>query len=512
MEIKEFKKYCIQKQKKLESELASVRDSLNLLPDPDNIKLPEGEDLLQLERKYRATNRLSLRQRFLGISTPDLQQFLRKDKERNLQKKSKQLSRQISELRAITDAEDNIISTIPSNNSYIIITLLDYCLEKEFTTSKALDYLLELFKCSTTEEKVTISLYERDVLSHFQPNGHIEHDRVNGALFVIDKLFAQIIPENHSKYRELISALKQEITERDSLVLANRPAKKELLTQKDAIAKLQEYIEKDNVVAVTNNIEYFAKLLKTAQIPDSESQKYILQMQTLIAKERRERDIKIVEQELTPEELKTLLSAQKLALSISQEQSDILIRLTKDIISLCRYLNMGIPPEERTYTLEMLGTKTHLLTEATKMIKKPVAEQSSYRYIIGDDGIPTIIRNIETIDPLYYPNLYNKLVTIPAEEQIAPTFTQAGIDFYIEQSQEVSIVYTIVNGKRVLIYATVQKDVDKICENIPSSTIEAIKKMQENPEENYELEQNYENLLIKLLDLYDGIQNKTLKK
>lgn len=511
MEMLDFRKHCEEKNVKVRRELGIISGKIEYYSKLDNVKLPEGEGLTKLKSRYRVKHGRNIVVRILGGSSTDLRIMLQKEILDSLKRQEKHLLNQDYELYSFLSLEDK--DSVISNRE-VVLSYLDYAKDRNISSKDVLGFLVKVFK-SNQDNKSLMAILENNIVGFFKDDNSLNKEDVDTVIFIFRKLFKIIVRDDIDKYKDIIDSVYEEIRNRSKRVSVDSDEKYTLLVRRKAMELLSTYIDGNRIIKVADDMNYFIKLMNAAGLSDNIIDDYTKQMVRMMKQEHEKENDAILSSRLLPDDLKVYNDARKIYDSIDDgEQKELLGRLIKDILSICKYLNLGIMAEELDSTLEILHTKIHLLKEEVSLIVRPLDVGSAYRYVVNEEGVPNIIRNIEAIDVINYGSIYSVLDGLQESVQHEVAFNINGIDFYLVSADETEIIYTVVNGRKVLVGATTLKSVNDIRDSITSSSVEYIGRMLENDKEtsNEALEQNYENLLIKLLDLDNTIKRKTMKR
>lgn len=512
MEKKTFKSFYSSKLQDLNNEILLINRKLKNLPSEENITLPTGEELTELRHSYLRHHRRSIKSRLLGISKKDLQKHFLEMQKSELTKSLKEKLQEINELKSSYKENQDKTTILPS--TAIIKAYLNYAKEYKIPASTILDFLISIFHNDLPPKNV-LSTIEKDIISYFNIDNTFDTKETNTIIFLFKKLFDMVLKDKITDYEDLIASINEEIKERGSKRILSSDEKYTLLVQRKAVDTLKTYIKGNKVIKSSDNINDFIRLLEDAKVEEKQAKIYAMQMIELIQSNEEEMNNALVSKNVSQEEYNIFMQAKSLLATLPiEEQQKLLSRLIKDIISICKYINMGIVADELNDAREVLFTKIDLLRSQLKILTNPPTETSTFRYVTNNEGIPLIIRNIEGIDIMSYKDIYYALKSLSPNAATLPSFTTNGFDFYVQKASDVNIVYTIINGRIVLVSATAEKDISKISSDIYYSSLTCLAEMASKPtsDEDNLVEQNYENLLIKLLDLDNTLKPKVKEK
>jgi len=121
-------------------------------------------------------------------------------------------------------------------------------------------------------------------------------------------------------------------------------------------------------------------------------------------------DTNLLSRTLDEEDLKIVKEAYLIIKEQNNIYSKILIRSLKDVISMCRYINMS--GNNKSNNIDYLSRRVEKLKLEIDTIKDNPSNESAFNYYVDIEGMPKIVRDLEGIDYPEYSSLRSLLIQI----------------------------------------------------------------------------------------------------
>lgn len=455
--MEQFKLYLEQELQKLKEELQKVTTDIDTLPSEEELPIEEYGNIKALKKEYRLNSTTSLIKRITPVTKKELARYIRNNEYTKLLLKKNKLTRIIDEIQsAILSIKDNqIIKVLPSSNE-VVKLLLSYVVTSDISSEDTLKMLISILRNTHQTDHIT-SKIRQNIISHFSTEGTLlNDDKYDTLKLLFDKFFMTLYT---SKELEQNSPIITEIMTELKILHSKETdpeSKEELLSQKEALQKLRTYIKDGKIIATSENLKEFGELLNTAKIDTGISHYYLSQMQERINKEKEIAEELKKEQavkEFLSEEEQTYLAKAHIYESKTTGQMHALITRTKnDVISICRYLDMIKNTDEFQETIDILNKRIAILKELLSNLEKAGNNKSVFYYLADIEGMPYLLRTIESLDISSYKDIYKLLKTLANNRNSGKIKNNiSGINIYELKGETYQLEYTRIYNEIIII-------------------------------------------------------------
>ena len=235
----------------------------------------------------------------------------------------------------------------------------------------------------------------------------------------------------------------------------------------------------------------------------------------------------ILERVLGQDQIKLILKGYDLLDKTKDENvRKLLLRVIKNVISQSIYIDL-IRDELRDHAnMDILLERIAILRDVVTSLTQKDIKRNSFIYQKNEDGLPKILDDIQTIDPLAYTVVYKMLDSLakgnyetkrgsnvrvdPKKLRCELVKTENGIDFYAISLKGRSIIFSIVDG-RILIHRLCNALPNEIKQKITDTEIYSAMEYQ-GSEISDVIESLSEEMVIETLDLKDQVEEKTFQR
>lgn len=518
MKTIDFKQYTIGKIEELKKEITSIDNNLTKLSNPSDVILEEYGTKKELIALYKSHVKKHLLQKLFIPSQKELQNFIYNYERHLLTNKKTKINKQIKILEKVVESliENSFVKDVPSfsensSHKYIIQQILEYSEKDNIKPSEIVDLLISLFRQTIKDYHVESQL-ESDISNNFDRRNYpYKRIKIEDLLFSFNKLFITVLGEDYiSKYPVSINGINNEIQLRHQKINSLEGARNILLEEQQALLNLQEYIQGNKIIKATPDFDSFKKDLKKAGLEQGTIIDYIQQMERKIEEEkiahRQAEDKRVLQKYLSPEHLAIFNEACSLIPEISSEELDnLLSRSIKDVISLCRYLEL-VESDSREFleNIERVTGKINILQTEIAKIKKPSIQESRFNYLINSDGLPIMLRSLDALDTTLYAEVYYLLNELSIDETVGTTINKVnGFNICAISGHELTLRY-IKKGNNIFISNVVRRS-EKINPMLTESEFNNIQHIltNANTKEMQNFQKTCEDLILHALNLYN---------
>lgn len=508
MELIKFKEYLKGRLKTLNKDLIQIETEISSLPSVKDFDMTKyGSKSYFLHEYFESKPK-----RLFGIkikpSSNKLQEFAHSLVYQRLYEKKDKLKNQIEEILTaikLIDSEGNVLDEIyPLNN--LLNELLKYCEKNKISSVIFLNMLSRLIKPLKKDKNNVEKIILCDIADYFDEEGNLVKTLPNNNLvFIIHKLLTTLnINLDDSENRVYLNHVTKYL---NSLVKKESVGKEELTEQKQALAKLKEYIKNNQIVKLPKDLNEFVKLLSLSGLPVDQQKYYKEKVEKAIKIEEETKHQKeIISTYLTEKDRKIITAAERLILNTDDvELCSLLARFRDDILSLCRYLEFVRGTHEEQVSLEILAQRINSLKIVMHNITNPEEKKrNNFYYLTNHRHIPELISSIETTDITFYQEIYNLLIDLANNLAFGVKIgEEQGVEIYHLYGEYTKITYTKYHDEIVIMsidsFATKKKEDTTIPHNKLNA---AIAIHQTKKDENFKkIHAIYENLIAGELDL-----------
>ena len=516
--MKNFKNYLQTQLNIIEIKLKGILTEIENIPDPQYIDITAYGSKEQIRKEYIKNEKVTLFKRIIGPSTTELQSYIRKRELNRLSKLKSTYERQISQIKqALPVITEQGITGEIWPNEVIIREMLTYAKTHNINPESLLKFIIQLCVHSKENDKVEDKI-KKNITNFFDESGNLlSGAKLSTVYLLLDKLFQSAFKEKElEEYEIVISQLYVQLRiEKDKL--EKKETKPELELQRRALKELQDYINGTTIIR-TLDIDNFKLLLKTAGIDISTQNELISQMELKIEEENRiirmEKTLEAMKRFLTEDELELVKKADLKEKTISGPLKDLLSRAKKDVISMCKYLSYFDQIDDIHEALAILNDRTRVLKNVLINIDENDKEPNSLFYVTDKEGVPVFLRNLELQSIETYGNIYNLLYKIAIKGKGKRLFHKDNIDFYYIGCSGIKVVYTELNGTRIIVGIDSIKPSYSVKQNMTKEMIDKIHDIEHksfNPTFK-EIHATYENVILEALNVKETGYSLTLKK
>lgn len=429
MERIEFIEFSKKKQEEVTKLIEQLSIKLSSIESTQDIDLNNYGSIEDIKRKYKKHNKTNLIKRIFGPTTEDLKEYILQTERSKI---IAQIDKSKTELKTIISVRKSMLENRFVNSSYlnvknhniIIKLILEYCLKEDVEFPEIIDILLSLYKTSNKTNNVESQL-ENTISSFFDKRNYPKKNvDCKDILFSFKKILILAMgEEEYNKYIVVINGLLNEIKIRYQKINSQTGEREILLEEQQAIIELQQYISGTEVIKGYHNINEFKRLMQKAHLSPAIISAYSKKMATKIEEERikkqQEEDRKLLKKYLNPEYLEIYYDAiRELQTLENGELDNLLERTAKDVVSLCRYINL-IDQNTNEYVdvQERISEKINLLHSEIKKVTEKTTRKARFNYLVNKDGYPTILRKIECLDSFTYFTIYSLLNSLALDDK-----------------------------------------------------------------------------------------------
>lgn len=513
-------------QKKVEilsHELEEIELQISKIPEIDDINIEQYGNKRELSKKVKKEKGFKIKRIFARQSTREIRKYIHQKEVENLVLKQKKIKRAIDQLVSFINSfnvgnKSFAISIFP--NDIIIKALLEYSKISEIGYDNILDILIKLFKSVGQDKKSLLSKIEHDIGDQFDDDLNIiEGVSSNTLAFTFDKLMRVAVGADYdSEFKVSISALEVELKLREQLE-DSQEKRDSLIETQNAIKELKEYILGERIIKVAPSTEYFEGLLTKAGINKIAKQQYVSKMNELIKEREEKENSELIKKFLSEDEQSILEKAKReIDKTTTTDLQSLLERLIKDIISICKYMDMMFKSEEMVESYELLVQKIETLKVALREIKKGTNEEHVFCYTTNGNNVPTALVSVETIDDMLYGEILESLSKLAQKSTENKLICQAeGLQFKAQEGRNISIIYVEYNKSIIIISCLANHLLRTENLSITPSTLDSVRNAISSMAlpEFHKVQAIYEDLIIQTLDLKtitDDNSYYTLKK
>lgn len=516
-ELKEYLEFIYQKEleqkKLLQQEYANIK----------NITELSKKQIKEIKREMKIKR--SLVRRIVPISDEKVLAFY---KEQEINKVEIKLSKLISNLDELSNAinairNNRIVKPIYPNESLIAL-IIDYSIKNNINPHESLKTIIEIFNNNPilAENKQKEAMYnlEKSITSIFDENGKIDPEcSFTTAKFNLNKLFEMCnVNINKSNVSVFINLLYKdlEIDFYDNHIIETKKMQETLNKEKEALSSLRKYFDGSKIIASCNQKE-FDLILKNLNFDNKTKEVLSVQMKEYNRKinnnKRQGKLISVCEKYITSEEKELLLQTIRIIEDNNTPEIVIIDRVLKDIISICRYMNLSDLQYEYNESMEILSVKLDTLKTLIKNHMSPnINYVSNYLFLSDDNNIPYLLSDLGAIEQQEYYKATELLKNINTDDrQVFNTVDDE--ELYLIEGNGYSLFYTEHNGSKVLIKLVPSQYKDRVLPFV-NSHLEDLKKMYVGIDN--DKEKNISGIQAKLidieLDITNGGRKQTLAK
>lgn len=516
--MKNFKNYLQTQLNIIEIKLKGIITEIENIPAPSKVDITSYGNKEQIKKEYQLNEKLSVFKRIIGPSMNELQIFVRKRELKRLNTQKQTYEIQISQIKnALPFIEETCITGQIYPNEVIIREMIQYASTRNINPQELLQFLVDICIHSKDTDKITDKIM-KNITNFFDSNCQLlKNAKISTLNLLFEKLFMKVFKEKElEEYRLVINQLYTQLKiEKDRLNKVQ--SKPELELQRRALIELQDYIN-GNIIIRTLDIENFQLLLETANIDKYTSQNLIAQMEEKIIEERiiieREKALKAMKKFLSEEELDLIRQAETKEKLLTGPLKDLVVRAKKDIISMCKYLDLFDHTDNVHEALEILNDRTKVLKNILENLNEEKKEQNILFYITDNEGIPLFLRNLELHHISTYGTIYNLLYKVGIGNKGKKVFEKDNIEFYGIGHNILKIVFVELSGKRIVIGIDSHNPTYTIKSIINNEMIKKIRDIEHrsfNPTFQ-EIHATYESVILEALNVKEIGYSLTLKK
>ena len=479
--MKEFKNHLQTQITIKKEELLKLNEEIANLPNPEEIDLKEYGPKENIKRSYINSVQPSIFKRLVGPTELELQTFIRNKELKKLTKRKKSYESKIIQMTDYLNASNENGLTQEITTKREVLKQMMYYAKKHYTDPKILlKNIINLFQHSKDSNNIE-DKFKSNIASFFDYEGKLlPNSEIKTIKMMLEKFFMMILDKKEVEdYQIIIEQLVVEIK-------IEQPKKKEktaLEQKKEALHKVQEYIKE----AESN--QYLDKkqlqiLLEKAGIPERQQHTMLNNLDEKIKEARAKSEANklntIINKHLTEDEKELIRKATSLEKQTEGKIHDLLKRAKKDVISICRYFTIMDVDTELNDTIEVLTDRLRVLRNIVSNIESRRLEENKLFYITNKDGLPLVIRSIETFEIIHHPTLYNLIHRTSEGEKGKKIFTIEGINFYRILEKDIKIIFAEVKDIRIIIEIVSYKPNNTIKSHINHTIIEQINDIVKN--------------------------------
>lgn len=403
-------------------------------------------------------------------------------KEKELEK----ISIKLTKINFNLDQISNAISAIHDNrfikpiypNNEVIPLIIEYAVKNNIDSKELLKVLLTIFKNIPKIEGPKDSYYniEKEISTIFTEDAKVKTEySFTTVKFNIFKLLELTnVDQNKNNIVVYINLLlnQLELEYYDEHIIESKKLKEVLTKRKKAIEQLKEFYDGTKIIKGCKN-STFEKILSDLNINSKAYDTLLHQMKEYNNKKDKNKEekqlINTTKKYFKDDELNTILQAYKIINNDNNpEQTKIIDRTLHDVISLCRYLELEMAVDNYHETMEILYTKIRALKVLVAEYASPNnSYQTNFLFLSNENNVPHIISDITLLDDMLYGNVYKLFSQIKfLEEKQYDTIED--IPIYVADDGILSLFYTIINDKKVILKVTTMETQDRIYSFIKS--------------------------------------------
>lgn len=506
MEIIQYKEYLDKRVDSLQRELDKINKDISLLPNPKSININDFGTRKEISIAYKAQKKRNIISLLHRPSITELQNYIYETLKEELDRQKRNIENEIyTILKILSSIKDNEIKGQIKPISAAIKELLNCCILNDTHPKYFLRLLSKLIKHKENSTEFLDFAILDNLSTYFDDNERlIQTYDVETLNFIISKLILMI--SEHDK-DNIYDEYQKRIFEYTSKLKSDIPKDKE--QQSSAQERLSKYLQNDELVQIPEDINEFISLLGICGFEIEQIEHYRILVNDAIAKEEARKENEnnkvLLEKYLSENELSTMQKAKELILSSDNiELIDLLHRLYKDVISLCKYMEMS-SSNIKHYIQDTLTQKINSLNLIIKNISNPNSTiTKSFYFAVDDNHLPKIIHNIEFIDIILYEEIFNLLVELANNRVEGVSFRENdGIKYCHLYSDSLVLTYAVKDNEIVIIGIENISSPEKNKVDISSNTLNQVRVLYEKPKTSTFLymQNLYENLVASQLDL-----------
>ena len=424
----------------------------------------------------------------------------------------KEVAEQLEELRnALSSLKEDLFIREVLPNSTVILAVLEYGSMADVLGSTVLKILVSLFKQIQDKNKDFLGLIERSIAYQFGEDLEVlDSTSLDTLSFMLDKIFKLLRSRN-------VEVGKKKIKDEVVLQYRMKTTKKERMNlerQKDCVAELQEYVVDDVVVKLPTDLRSFHTLLIKAGLNEEEQSRYMSLIDKQILDKEYGIDEEKLEKFLTVDEILIWKKAYLFYNGLLEGSiKDLLKRMILDVVSIVRYLDMGIDEDIMHDSYQTIDEKIVLIQELLEQALLDREPANLFGYLCDHENVPVMMRNLEGIDILKYDDVLRTLIRL-AQGEVGTIFLE-----------HEKISYGVLEGEKIILrYAKCGEDIvvlgvcDKTLANVDLERHAIVHEQIKNIfgcfyETDYrKCQEIYENLIVRMLDLKTIDVTSSLKK
>lgn len=518
--MEQLKMYLIEQVFLLEEEISILEKEQRKIPEPHKIDLQKYGSIKNLKKRYKNRNTRKILSLIFGPSKEELKKIIYSNEKNKIASKISYLKTKINEYNEAIDSikGDNLTQELSGSNE-LTKAILAYSTENNINPKTIIEYLVKVYK--STKETITVeSKIKHNIVNFFDNNTKVIYkDNIDTLKLLFEKLFIVILnSQEQEKYQITLEQIITEI-QLQSKKIQTTEEKEDLKSKKAALIELQKYITGTEITAATDTLEEFKILLESAGIERTLIDEYLIKMEEKIKDEQekvlQKETISIIKKHLTDYEIGVLKKATDLENKVSPEYKTIIIRAKQDVISLCRYIDMIELPEEYHATTEILSERVSTLKTLITNLEVSKKPESVFIYHTDKDLVPTILRDIESLDITAYGEILNSLNDLASYEIEDELYCEKdNYKIYVYPLALTRLIYTKIQDKIVILGITSNTTEKNLNNRITFIYLNQIKEIEEkiNNEEFLNLQKTYETLVLNTLNLGEPKDIPILRK
>lgn len=501
--MKEFKNHLQEQINIKKQELIKLNEEIANYPNPEEIDLKKYGPKENLKRSYYNATKTSLLKRIIGPTKLDLQTYIRNKELKKLNNRKKSYESKIIQMIDYLNAsnETGLIQEIITKRE-VIRQMLSYAKTHYIDPKALLNHMINLFQHSKDLNNIEDKI-KSNIASFFDYEGKLlPNSEIKTIKMMFEKFFMMILDKKEmEEYQILIEQIVVEI----KIEQPKKNEKSALEQKKESLKKIQEFVRNAEEHEYLD-LKQFKILLCNAGIPEKQQKTMISNLDNKIKEKRarseRNKINEIINKYLTEDEKALLRRATELESVTEGKLKDLLTRSKKDVISICRYFTIMDVDTELNDTIEILTDRLRVLRNIVSNIENKKLDESKLFYIINKDGLPLVIRNIESFEITNHPVIYNLIYRVSNNEKAKKIFTIEGIDFYRIIEKDIKAIFAEVNGKRILIEIIHNKPNNIIKKHIKANILTQIIEITNNLDDSntQTLHATYENVVLESLN------------
>ncbi len=455
-----FVEYCNKRIKEIEEGI----NEITFLESTTQPITYSGTKKELLKRYYEDKGR-KLKNIIFKPSENELKNYILELESCKLKQKKASLTEELDQLlKGIQSFSEGTFHAPVIPNNYLIKNIIFFSSKSNTKIEDIIKLLISLFKNNPKENINIIIEIENRIANSYDENYRIMKNYTSSIVnFLVEKLLLLVLSEEEQlEYSICINGLLTEINLNLLSDPRNQDEKNELETKKKAIAELKQYICDGKIVYPAPTIEYFETLLNIASVPRIQAMNYIADMEVLIATENEKTNNIVLKNFLSEQEQDVYQNAQNIAKNIEVPETKALFnRFLKDVTSICKYITQVCPPEELQTTYEALANKVFMLKLLIQNIEEHQTIDDTASYLTDNEEFPIILRNIETMDIVLYPEAHSLLQILKESNTEHKKINNInGIDLFCLSGTNLSLLYT-KNGKNIVIISFVDSKLEQ---------------------------------------------------